>query len=216
MNKTLEDHFSKFVQWDHYLPFMMMALCSATNESTKCTPAMQQLEWELRLPVDLLIGYAKEPTSARNYDERLLQESEEVHNFAQNNPRLSSDQMKSHYDIRADDKTFQAGDVVWLYNPRRKPGLTPKIMRPWEGPMLSPRLLMTSFIPFSSPLGRSPEWPTITIFGSMLDWSHRPGSRLQTPRFPSPYLVNSKEFLLHLLKSSTFSLATALLHLFKS
>ena len=111
MNKTLEDHFSKFVNdhqhnWDHYLLFMMMALCSATNESTKCTPAILQLEQELRLPVDLLMGHAEELTSARNYNERLLQTLEKVHNFAQNNLHLSSDQMKSHYDVRVDDKTF--------------------------------------------------------------------------------------------------------------
>ena len=42
--------------------------------------------------------------------------------------------MKTYYDIRANDTTFQAGDFIWLYNPRREPGLTPKFMHPWEGP----------------------------------------------------------------------------------
>ena len=73
---------------------------------------------------------------------------------------------------------------------------------PGKDLMLSPRLI-TDLIYCIQLTPRKK--PTITIFGSKLDWSRRPGSRLQTPRFPPPYLVNSKELLLHLLKSSTLS-----------
>ena len=31
---------------------------------------------------------------------------------------------------------FERGDPVWLHNPRRKKGRTPKLQRPWEGPYL--------------------------------------------------------------------------------
>ena len=67
MNRTLEAQLSKFVDehqhdWDHYVPFLMMALRSATHESTRCTPAMLQFGRELRLPDDLLLGRAEEST----------------------------------------------------------------------------------------------------------------------------------------------------------
>ena len=44
VNRTLESQLSKFVDrnqkdWDHLLPFMMMALRSAIQESTRSTPA---------------------------------------------------------------------------------------------------------------------------------------------------------------------------------
>ena len=42
--------------------------------------------------------------------------------------------MKNYYDLRADLKVFEAGDAVWLHNPQRKPGHSPKLMRAWEGP----------------------------------------------------------------------------------
>ena len=29
--------------------------------------------------------------------------------------------------------TFGSGDVVWLHNPQRKKGISPKLTRPWEG-----------------------------------------------------------------------------------
>ena len=60
VNRTLESQLSKFVNrnqkdWNHLLPFMMMALRSAVQESTRSTPAKLQLGRELRLPVDLLL-----------------------------------------------------------------------------------------------------------------------------------------------------------------
>ena len=139
MNRTLEAQLSKFVDdhqrdWDHYLPFLMLALRSATSEATKCSPAMLQFGRELRLPVDLLLSRPGESVPTHTYNEKLQQKLEQVHTFARESLRISSDYMKGYYDLRADGKTFQAGDAVWLYNPRRKPGLTPKLMRPWEGP----------------------------------------------------------------------------------
>ena len=42
--------------------------------------------------------------------------------------------MKNYYDLCADDITFEEGDAVWLHNPCKKVGHSPKLMRPWEGP----------------------------------------------------------------------------------
>jgi hypothetical protein len=42
--------------------------------------------------------------------------------------------MKRRYDRNADVHGFQPGDAVWLYNPRVKKTLSPKLSRPWEGP----------------------------------------------------------------------------------
>ena len=57
INRTSEAQLSKFVDhyhrdWDYYIPHLMMALNSATHE----TPVMLQLERELCLPTDLLLG----------------------------------------------------------------------------------------------------------------------------------------------------------------
>ena len=30
--------------------------------------------------------------------------------------------------------SFGSGDLVWLHNPQRKKGISPKLRRPWEGP----------------------------------------------------------------------------------
>ena len=48
--------------------------------------------------------------------------------------RVASDIMKTRYDLKGNLVGFQAGDLVWLYNPRRRKGHCPKLSVDWEGP----------------------------------------------------------------------------------
>ena len=76
MNRTLEAQLSKFVDehqrdWDHYVLFLMMALISATHETTTCSPTVLQTGHELRLSVDLLLGRPEEAVTTVEYCENL-------------------------------------------------------------------------------------------------------------------------------------------------
>ncbi|GBM66143.1 hypothetical protein AVEN_68273-1 [Araneus ventricosus] len=42
--------------------------------------------------------------------------------------------MKIRYNSRAEDHHFKEGDLVWMYNPKRWRGLSPKLQQNWEGP----------------------------------------------------------------------------------
>ena len=46
----------------------------------------------------------------------------------------ASDKMKTRYDIHSNSVGFQEGDQVWLFNPKRRHGRTPKLQTNWEGP----------------------------------------------------------------------------------
>ncbi|KAJ8945577.1 hypothetical protein NQ318_010434 [Aromia moschata] len=46
----------------------------------------------------------------------------------------ASNRMKETYDINANDGRYQPGNQVWLYNPQRRRGLSPKLQSSWEGP----------------------------------------------------------------------------------
>ncbi|KAJ3655230.1 hypothetical protein Zmor_014366 [Zophobas morio] len=48
--------------------------------------------------------------------------------------RVTTGRMKTRYDLRNNSVGFQAGDLVWLYNPRRRNGRCPKLSSDWEGP----------------------------------------------------------------------------------
>ena len=95
---------------------------------------MLQFGHELRLPVDLLLGRPEEPATTTDYCELLQERLEQVHSYARENLKISTARAKNYYDLHADDVTFKEGDAVWLHNPRKKVGHSPKLMRPWEGP----------------------------------------------------------------------------------
>ena len=140
-NRTLEAQLSKFVDynqrdWETHIPLLLMADRSAVHESTRCTPAKMTFGRDLRLPVDLVYGRPEEMPSitASKFCQNLMQRLERINEYARNNLRVKSNFMKDKYDVLAQNKPLNVGDAVWLYNPQRKKGLSPKLSQPWQGP----------------------------------------------------------------------------------
>ena len=141
MNRTIEAQLSMFVQdhqrdWDEFIPLLMMAYRSSIHDTTKCSPAKLMLGRELRLPLDLLLERPpqEEPNLVIPHVDYLQQTLETVHEFARSSLKLSSDRSKMYYDTKSSDNTYSTGDPVWLYNPKKKKGVSPKLSRNWEGP----------------------------------------------------------------------------------
>ena len=80
---------------------------------------------------------------------------ERVHNreFAQLHLQLRSDQMKDRYNSSVGDgKSLQKGDLVWLYWPQWRKGLSPKLMRLWRGPYIVTKKINYNLLnPIGSP-----------------------------------------------------------------
>ena len=141
-NRTLENQLATFVQdhqkdWDLHLPLLLLSYRSAVDETTKLTPAVLMFGRELRVPLDLLFGRPQadiEDQSYLEYAERLRLAIATFHDFARDQQQAGSQGMKTRYDIRSEAFTFSKGRIVWLYNPQREKGKSPKLSRPWEGP----------------------------------------------------------------------------------
>ncbi|GBN23169.1 hypothetical protein AVEN_217546-1 [Araneus ventricosus] len=89
----------------------------------------------LRLPCDILFGRPSEtPSSPNEYMKNLEARLESVHAFARGRIKLASIQMKTRYVSRATDHHFEEGDLVWMYNPKQRRGLSPKLQQNWERP----------------------------------------------------------------------------------
>jgi hypothetical protein len=43
---------------------------------------------------------------------------------------------KRNYDLRAQIKKYEECDLVWMHNPAKKIGISPKLSRSWEGPYI--------------------------------------------------------------------------------
>nr|WPV71156.1 MAG: replicase [Ips erranti-like virus 3] len=139
-NRTLDNYLRTVVDnnqtdWDQHIPLFLMAYRSAVHDSTGKTPASVVFGRELRLPMDLLFGRPEEPpASCDSYSEKLAQRLHVIHEEVRQKLKFASDRLKTRYDKRANSSGFQAGDQVWLYNPARKKGKSPKLQRSWEGP----------------------------------------------------------------------------------
>lgn len=143
-NQTLERHLAKLVDdhqkdWDKYIPKFLLSYRSVEHESTKVTPAFANFGRELRLPADLLTGGPpdddnEEHLSVPDYVDKLREMLREIHSTMRDNGLAASERMKTRYDRNANHSGFSEGTLVWLHNPVRRKGKSPKLQRRWEGP----------------------------------------------------------------------------------
>ncbi|KAJ8953535.1 hypothetical protein NQ317_018314 [Molorchus minor] len=75
-----------------------------------------------------------EDVAGEDYVTTLRRRMDDIHDQVRSNIQSASDRMKETYDIGAQNDGYQSGDLVWLYNPQRRRGLSPKLQTLWEGP----------------------------------------------------------------------------------
>lgn len=126
------------IDWDVYIPLVMMAYRSSVHDTTKCTPCSMMLGREIRLPIDLALGIpeTRESKCETDYAYELEKQLIKIHEIARKHIKLSSDGMKRYYDRNTNFTEYSVGDAVWFHNPVRKKGLTLKFQRPWNGPFV--------------------------------------------------------------------------------
>ena len=119
---------------------------------------------DLQLPIDLI---CERPEQEQKCVPIYVQEIEaglvKTYEFAREKLKLASEHMKWRYDAKADYTVFDEGDAVWLYNPQRKKGVSPKLSRPWTGPYVVRKRWSIGFSWDQSP---SQKWCTETDYGN--------------------------------------------------
>ena len=121
--------------WDTKLPLLLLSYRSAVHEPTDFTPSMLMYGRELTLPVDLMHGRPDDNyTGQSQYVSDLQSRLDAVQNFARQTVQLQLSRTKKQYDLRAEKTRFEQDDLVWMSNPQRKKGVSPKLSNLWEGP----------------------------------------------------------------------------------
>ncbi|KAF8791606.1 Retrovirus-related Pol polyprotein like [Argiope bruennichi] len=96
--------------------------------TTGYSPSQMLFGRNLRLPADLLFSRPTDaPLAPEEYVENLRTRMEEVHHLARDKIGMTSEKMKTRYDARATGQNFHEIDQVWLWNPKRRKGLSPKL-----------------------------------------------------------------------------------------
>ncbi|KAJ8948307.1 hypothetical protein NQ318_020794 [Aromia moschata] len=118
-----------------FLHLFLLAYRSSVHETTGQTPASIVMGRELRLPCDLKFGCTPgDDVAGEDYVSTLRQRMDDIRERVRSNIQGASDRMKETYDINANDGRYQPGNQIWLYNPQRRRGLSPKLQSSWEGP----------------------------------------------------------------------------------
>ncbi|GBL85302.1 hypothetical protein AVEN_222764-1 [Araneus ventricosus] len=100
---------------------------SADHEVTGFTPADILFGRTLQLPCDILFGRPSNTPSLQNENlNNLKARLESVHVFARERIKMASERMKTRYDSGVTGH-FKEEDEVWMYNPKRRRGPSPKL-----------------------------------------------------------------------------------------
>ena len=144
-NRTLVQEVAKRCRhgqtdWDQFIPTILMAYRSAVHESTGYTPAQLMLGRDPNLPLDLLMERPPDSRSdavnTTEFAKALRERMSDIRSRVASNLKVSAETMKQRKDAKATMAQLKEGDKVWLFNPRRKKGQSPKLASPWEGPYL--------------------------------------------------------------------------------
>jgi transposase InsO family protein len=153
MNRTLGSMLKVYTNklqddWDQYLPLCSMAYNSSRHSSTQYTPNFLMFGREFRIPLEMVLPVPDESLctapghdSLDHFVKRLNETFKIVYSLTREHLQSAMVMQKHYYDRKAKTRKFEVGQSVWLYNPRRKKGRTPKLDKPWDGPFVVVKVL---------------------------------------------------------------------------
>jgi transposase InsO family protein len=127
--------------WDDWLPLCNLAYNGSRQSSTSYTPYFLMFGRHVRLPLELvlptpdatLLDVSKPPT-IHYFVARMEQTLRQVFKLVRDHLKAASVIQKRYYDRASNVRKLKIGQGVWLYNPQRRKGKSPKLQVSWEGP----------------------------------------------------------------------------------
>lgn len=144
-NKTLADMLSMYVDaeqrdWDDLLPFVTFAYNTAKQETTGFTPFFLLHGREAETTMDTLFPYHPIDTGS-DYVSQLITTAEEARQLARIRTLSAQDRDRQRYDAKHRPVSYNPGDLVWIFIPIRKVGLSEKLLKRYFGPYCVKRRL---------------------------------------------------------------------------
>jgi hypothetical protein len=143
LHKTMNQGLSHYVNstgtdWDNLIPFYMMAYRGTPHGTHGFSPFYLLHGREMILPTSqgLKAKLTAEVRETENVHrlEKLKSTLQSAYKTVRKNNCKSHDTNKRYYDQRAKERQFGPGEIVYLFNPARKPGQSSKCFFAWQGP----------------------------------------------------------------------------------
>jgi len=141
MHRTLNSLLGKVVSdrqtdWDEHLPYVSAALRASRSESTGYSPNFIMFGREVNTPADIVYGLV-EPEPEPQYDEFVETVRDRMvaaYDVVRENLGIAAERNKRYYNMKGRLRSFQEGDLVYYFNPRKYSGRSEKWARKYTGP----------------------------------------------------------------------------------
>lgn len=122
--------------WDKVAPLVLMHYRASIHAATGFSPAQMMFGRELQVPLDVLFPPAlgTQPATPASYVERLENRLEAVSKEAQEKLAISWDRAATQSPPSRHLPPIDPSRSVYVYNPARKKGVSPKLTPVWHGP----------------------------------------------------------------------------------
>ncbi|GFW89904.1 transposon Tf2-11 polyprotein [Trichonephila clavipes] len=132
-NKTLADMLSMYVDveqknWDEILPFVTFAYNTAKQETTGFTPFYLLHGREAETTLDTMLPFCPNDFDDNNIT-KIAARAEESRQLARVHTLRAQDKDRRRYDSKHQMVSYAPGDLVWVFTPVRKVGLSEKLLR---------------------------------------------------------------------------------------
>lgn len=90
---------------------------------------------EINIPLTLLHEpLPSTPPSHIEYIGKLQDNINKAYDIVRGHMKTQQKRQKVNYDLKQSGKPYKENDLVWLFTPRKKKGLSPKLQKIWVGP----------------------------------------------------------------------------------
>ncbi|UYV80769.1 hypothetical protein LAZ67_19001675 [Cordylochernes scorpioides] len=138
LNRTIADMLSMYMDldqknWDEMLPFITFAYNTARQVSTGFTPFFLVHGREAETTLDTIFPYSS-ASEGEEFIQLVASRAEEARQIARHHIFKAQETNKLNYDARHKGKVYQPGDLVWIFTPIRRVGLSEKLLKRYFGP----------------------------------------------------------------------------------
>lgn len=125
--------------WDQQLPLLTSAYRNLQHAITGFTPNRLMLGREVSQPQDIWSGSAElksDRADVPDFLHSLTEGLREAQNTAREHLRVAQECQKRTHDVRAGERSYSVGDLVYVKDDTKKKGHSPKLQGPWVGPLV--------------------------------------------------------------------------------
>jgi hypothetical protein len=116
-----------------------MAYRATNHSTTSVTPNMMVLGRNITMPSQAVVPRPSVKTDEiepETYAFQLQETLVKAHEVARKNLKKHAAYRKKYYDTKAKARQLERGQLVWLHDPTKKPGICSKLANRWKGPYI--------------------------------------------------------------------------------